>query len=248
MAAVAERHYRALGALDRVAGFTTAPHGTAEALPGDAAARARHRFRAPPDSRCRRRRGRRADARAGAHGDRGRSGAGASVGRRVLAVACPRRRPRPRGQDRPDARTAQVGRRHLRDEHGAPPHLAHQGRPPQEGDARAHADAGDLRCAGRRPCNHRLRADRSGCRPRSSEARAVLARRGPRMQGARPGDSGSRRRRSWPMPANETPKPDDPAFASAEFRIIATPADSLAAAAREARRCRLRRDRPGRAP
>ena len=36
--------------------------------------------------------------------------------------------------------------------------------------------------------------------------------------------------------ANETPKPDDPAFASAEFRIIATPADSLAAAAREARR------------
>ena len=25
-------------------------------------------------------------------------------------------------------------------------------------------------------------------------------------------------------PANETPKPDDPAFASAEYRIIATPA------------------------
>ena len=35
MAAVAERHYRAMGVLDRVAGFTTAPHGTAEALPGE---------------------------------------------------------------------------------------------------------------------------------------------------------------------------------------------------------------------
>ena len=37
MAAVAERHYRALGVLDRVSGFTTAPHGTAEALHGRAA-------------------------------------------------------------------------------------------------------------------------------------------------------------------------------------------------------------------
>jgi hydroxypyruvate reductase len=36
--------------------------------------------------------------------------------------------------------------------------------------------------------------------------------------------------------ANETPKPDDPAFASAAFRIIATPADALAAAAAVARR------------
>ena len=36
-------------------------------------------------------------------------------------------------------------------------------------------------------------------------------------------------------PANETPKPDDPAFASAEYRIIATPAASLAAAAALAR-------------
>ena len=35
MAVVAERHYRALGVLDRVSGFTTAPYGTAEALKGD---------------------------------------------------------------------------------------------------------------------------------------------------------------------------------------------------------------------
>ncbi len=36
-------------------------------------------------------------------------------------------------------------------------------------------------------------------------------------------------------PANETPKPDDPAFARAETRIVATPARSLAAAAEVAR-------------
>src|SRR5947208_14143892 len=32
MAVAAEAHYRVLGVLDRVAGFTTAPHGTPEAL------------------------------------------------------------------------------------------------------------------------------------------------------------------------------------------------------------------------
>src|SRR5262245_15569119 len=34
MALVAERHYRTQRTLDRVTGFTTAPHGTLEALPG----------------------------------------------------------------------------------------------------------------------------------------------------------------------------------------------------------------------
>ena len=37
-------------------------------------------------------------------------------------------------------------------------------------------------------------------------------------------------------PANETPKPGDPAFRSAEYRLIATPAAALAAAAALARR------------
>jgi hydroxypyruvate reductase len=36
-------------------------------------------------------------------------------------------------------------------------------------------------------------------------------------------------------PANETPKPGDPAFASSEYRIVATPARSLAAASDLAR-------------
>ena len=53
MAAVAERHYREPASLDRVAGFTTAPHGTAEALPGELPTRDRHRFGAPPDARTR---------------------------------------------------------------------------------------------------------------------------------------------------------------------------------------------------
>ena len=47
-------------------------------------------------------------------------------------------------------------------------------------------------------------------------------------------------------PANETPKPDDAAFASAEYRIIATPAAALATAAALARRQGLRGDRPRR--
>ena len=62
------------------------------------------------------------------------------------------------------------------------------------------------------------------------EARAVLARRAPRMQAlglqVPPAVTAI-----LADPANETPKPDDPAFASAEYRIIATPAASLAAAA-----------------
>jgi hydroxypyruvate reductase len=66
-------------------------------------------------------------------------------------------------------------------------------------------------------------------------ARAVLARRGPRMQALGlevPANVAA----ILSDPANETPKPDDPAFASAEFRIVATPVAALAAAAMEARR------------
>ncbi len=66
------------------------------------------------------------------------------------------------------------------------------------------------------------------------EARAVLDRRGARMR-ALGLEIPAAVTSILSDPANETPKPDDPAFASAEFRIIATPAGSLAAAAREAR-------------
>ena len=67
-----------------------------------------------------------------------------------------------------------------------------------------------------------------------ADARAVLAKRRSRMEAL-----------GLPIPAaveqaladaaNETPKPDDPAFATAEYRLIATPAASIAAAADLAR-------------
>jgi hydroxypyruvate reductase len=63
-----------------------------------------------------------------------------------------------------------------------------------------------------------------------AEARAVLARYLPRMQ-ALGLQVPPQVAEILSDPANETPKPDDPAFANAEYRIVATPARSLAAAA-----------------
>jgi glycerate 2-kinase len=68
-----------------------------------------------------------------------------------------------------------------------------------------------------------------------AEARAVLARHLPRMQ-ALGLSVPPQVTEILSDPANETPKPDDPAFASAEYRIIATPARSLVAAAEVAAR------------
>jgi hydroxypyruvate reductase len=68
-----------------------------------------------------------------------------------------------------------------------------------------------------------------------ADARAVLDRRRPAMEALGlilpPAVAAA-----LANPANETPKPGDPAFASAEYRIIATPAASLAAAVQLARR------------
>jgi hydroxypyruvate reductase len=68
-----------------------------------------------------------------------------------------------------------------------------------------------------------------------AEARAVLHRHLPRMRAlgldVAPGVA-----EILADPANETPKPDDPAFASAEYRIVATPAAALDAAAALAQR------------
>ena len=66
-----------------------------------------------------------------------------------------------------------------------------------------------------------------------AEALAILDRRAPRMQ-ALGLDIPDVVHAILSDPTNETPKPDDPVFASAEYRIIATPAGSLAAAALEA--------------
>jgi glycerate 2-kinase len=64
-----------------------------------------------------------------------------------------------------------------------------------------------------------------------ADARAILARRMPRMAELGlpvPGGVVT----ALADPANETPKPDDPAFAASPYRIIATPKVSLEAAAR----------------
>jgi hydroxypyruvate reductase len=67
-----------------------------------------------------------------------------------------------------------------------------------------------------------------------ADARAVLARRRPLMEGlGLPIPAAVEQ--ALGEPANETPKPDDPAFATAEFRLIATPAASIARAAELAR-------------
>lgn len=68
-----------------------------------------------------------------------------------------------------------------------------------------------------------------------ADARAVLDRRRPAMEalGLAPAPAVTA---ALADPANETPKPGDPAFRSAEYRIVATPAASLAAAAALAER------------
>jgi hydroxypyruvate reductase len=67
-----------------------------------------------------------------------------------------------------------------------------------------------------------------------ADARAVLAARRPRME-ALGLPIPAAVERALDDPANETPKPDDPAFATADYRLIATPAASLAKAAQLAR-------------
>lgn len=62
----------------------------------------------------------------------------------------------------------------------------------------------------------------------SQDALAIVERRGIALSPAA--------RALFTDPANETPKPGDPAFARAEFRLIARPADAIAAAAEAARR------------
>jgi glycerate 2-kinase len=233
MAVVAERHYRKLGALDRVSGFTTAPHGTAEALPGDrprvlGIVSARH---PTPDA------------------------GGVEAAERTLALV--------RAAAANDLVLVLLsgGASSLWPAPAAGLDLAAK-TALTRGLLKSGADIYEMNTVRRhvsRIKGGRLRkvtparmltlaiSDVPGDEPATigsgptvpdattlADARAVLARRGPRMKAL-----------GFEVPAvvasilsdaaNETPKPDDPAFASAEFRIIATPADALAAAAAVAR-------------
>ncbi|MBX9590210.1 MAG: DUF4147 domain-containing protein [Hyphomonadaceae bacterium] len=238
MAAVAEQHYHARGVLDRVSGFTTAPHGTAEALLREhphehqrviGVVSARH---PAPDA------------------------SGVKAAERTLALVRTAQAddlvlvllsggasalwPAPAAGLSLEAKTA-LTRGLLKS--GADIY--------EMNTVRRHVSrikGGRLRKATSARMLTLAISDVPGDDPATigsgptvpdattlAEARAVLTRRGPRM-----------RTLGLEIPAvvdailsdaaNETPKPDDPAFATAEYRIIATPAGSLAAAAREVRR------------
>ena len=196
--------------------------------------RHRDRFGTASDAGRGKRRGSRADARPRGDGGRARSCPGPALGRRLGTVGRARGRPHARRQDRADARAPQVRRRHPRDEHGAPPRLAHQGRAPAQGHGCADAHARHLRRAGRRPRHHRLRPHRSrshdACR-RARRARSATAGHG----GIGP-DGAIGRRRGAGRSRQRDAQARRSRLSSAEYRIIATPAAALAAAAALARR------------
>ena len=232
MAIAAEEHYAALGALDRLTGFVTAPYGYAAALPKQPAvielASARH---PTPDA---------GSVQAAERTLRlaGEAGPGDLVlvllsgGASALWAA-----PAP-GIDL-EAKTA-LTRGLLKC--GADIH--------EMNTVRRHISrikGGRLRKATAAPMLTLAISDVPGDDPNTigsgptvpdastlQDARAVLERRRPQMDklglrvppavDAALGDT-----------ANETPKPDDPAFSTAAFRIIATPASALGAAVRLAR-------------
>jgi hydroxypyruvate reductase len=234
MAAAVERHYRAQGVLDRVAGFTTAPHGTAEALPGEPPAvvrvvAARH---PTPDA--------------------------ASLGAAEETLALVR-------SATPDDLVlvllsggasslwaAPAAGLDLAGKTALTRGLLKSGADIHEMNlVRRHVSrikGGRLRKATRAPVLTLAISDVPGDDPATigsgptvadpttlAEARAVLARHLPRMR-ALGIEVPPSVEALLSDPANETPKPDDPAFASAAYRIVATPARSLAAAAEAAAR------------
>ena len=151
MAVAAEAHYRRARRPRPRQRLHDRPARHAEALAG--AAPQRHRA---SSRRAIRRRTRRASRRPSARWPWWRTATDRDLvlvllsGGASALWAAPGSRPHARRQDRPDARAAQVRRRHPRDEHRAPARLAHQGRPPAQGHGCAHADARHLRRAGRR--------------------------------------------------------------------------------------------------
>jgi hydroxypyruvate reductase len=234
MAVAAERHYRAQGALDRVAGFTTAPHGTAEALPGTRPSVIRilsARHPTPDHASVRAAEETLALVRSATTDDlvvvllSGGASALWAVPAAGLDLAGKTALTRGLLKSGADIYEMNLVRRHV-----------------------SRIKGGRLRKATPAPMLTLAISDVPGDDPATigsgptvadpttlAEARAVLARHLPRMQAlgieVPPAVAAI-----LSDPANETPKPDDPAFASAEYRIIATPARALSAAAAAAAR------------
>jgi len=234
MAVVAEGHYRKLGVLERVTGFTTAPHGTPESL---SVARpsiidivtARH---PTPDA---------ASVQAA---DRALALAAKATARDLVLVLL--------SGGASALWAAPAAGLTLADKTGLSRALLKCGADIHEmNTVRRHVSrikGGRLRKATPAPMLTLAISDVPGDDPATigsgptvpdpttlADACAVLDRRRPAMQalGLTPSAAVGL---ALADPANETPKPGDPAFATAEYRIIATPAASLAAAAALAKR------------
>jgi glycerate 2-kinase len=234
MAAVAEAHYRERGDLDRVRGLATAPYGTAEALQGkwpQAIQITSARHPTPDEASVAAARGALdLAAQAGAEdlvlvllsG-----GASALWAAPVAGVDLSAKVALTRGllKSGADIHEMNVVRRHV-----------------------SRIKGGRLRKATSAPMLTLAISDVPGDDPATigsgptvpdatslEEARAVLVRRRTHMEAlglAIPPVIEA----ALADPANETPKPGDPAFATAKYRIVATPATSLAAAAETAAR------------
>ena len=234
MAAAAEWHYRERHALDRVAGFTTAPHGTAEALAGErpraiGIVSARHPTPDASSLRAAQETLTQVGAATGSDlvlvllsGGASALWAAPAAGLDLAGKMALTRGLLKSGADIHEMNTV---RRHVSRIKG--------GRLKQATAARmltlaiSDVPGDDPATIGSGPTvpDPTTLAD----------ARAVLDRYLPRMRALGLGVPPAVRS-VLSDPANETPKPGNPAFANAEFRIIATPARALAAAAAEAQR------------
>ena len=234
MAVTADRHYRSLGALDRVAGFTTAPHGTPEALKGARPATIKivsARHPTPDESSVRA--AERTLALVGTATERDlvlvllSGGASALWAAPAAGIELAAKTALTRGLLKcgSDIHEMNTVRRHIsrikggRLRKATPARMLTLAISDVPGDDPATIGSGPTV-----PDPTTL-----------ADARAVLERRRPAMEAvglAVPASVAA----ALADPANETPKPDDAAFARAEYRIIATPAAALRAAADLARR------------
>jgi glycerate 2-kinase len=234
MATAAERHYRERGAFDRIAGFATAPHGTVAALPVERPNAIRiveARHPTPDEASLRAAEETLALVRSATADDlvlvllSGGASALWAAPAAGLDLAAKTALTRGLLKSGADIHDMNLVRRHVSRIKGG--RLRKATLAPMLTLAISDVPGDDPATIGSGPTV----ADATTLR----EACAVLARHLPRMQ-ALGLQVSPQVAEILSDPANETPKPADRAFASAEYRIIATPARSLASAAATAER------------